>query len=470
MSLTRRVAQNTIVQIVGKIVSTILGVVAIGMMTRMLGQDGFGAYTTIIAFLQFFGILVDFGLTITTMSMIAAPGADERRVLGNLMTFRLITATLFLALAPLTALFFPYSEEIKWGIALNTLSFLAVAVNQVLTGYFQKELRSHIIALAEIAGRIVLIALLTIAFIQNRTLLFIISAVVAGAWTNAIIALLFARSRVYFTFAWDVDIWRKIIHISWPIALSIFFNLIYLKADTIILSLFRTQSEVGLYGAPYRVLETLATFPFLFVGIVFPIFTAAYLAGDHERLQRTFQKTFDALAILALPMIAGTLVLAKPIMILVAGDEFATSGPLLQILIIATGFIFFGTLFGHLIVVAQAQKRMIIGYATTACIALAGYIAFIPLYSYWAAAWMTVIAEGTILLLTAFVALRTLHLSPQFSVFVRAGAASIAMALLLSLLHMHVLILILIGAIFYCIFLFLFRGVSKELLREIIVT
>ncbi|MBI5798862.1 MAG: oligosaccharide flippase family protein [Candidatus Yonathbacteria bacterium] len=304
--------------------------------------------------------------------------------------------------------------------------------------------------------------------IQNRGLLFMIGAIIIGAWTNTLLNFFFAHARVRFVAAWDFDIWRKIIHSSWPIALSIFFNLIYLKADTIILSLFRTQGEVGIYGAPYRVLETLATFPFLFVGLVFPVFTHAYEQGDSEHLRRTFQKTFDALAVLALPMVAGTLVLARPIMVLVAGDEFAASGPLLQILIIAAGFIFFGTLFGHLIVVAHAQKRMILGYAITACIALAGYIVFIPIYSYWGAAWMTVVAEGTILLLTAWMVIRTLALVPRFSIFLRAFGASVCMALALASLNtLHVLLLVPIGTVLYGVFLYLFRGIPNEIIRKI---
>ena len=48
--------------------------------------------------------------------------------------------------------------------------------------------------------------------------------------------------------AFDWQIWKKIIIKMWPIAISIICNVVYLKGDTLLLSIFRSQTEVGLYG------------------------------------------------------------------------------------------------------------------------------------------------------------------------------------------------------------------------------
>ena len=70
MGLARNIAKNTAVHIVGRAISTILALFVVGIMTRALGPDGFGGYSTIIAFLQFLGITVDFGLTLTANRML----------------------------------------------------------------------------------------------------------------------------------------------------------------------------------------------------------------------------------------------------------------------------------------------------------------------------------------------------------------------------------------------------------------
>jgi len=79
MSLTKKVAHNTIVQIIGKIISTVLGLVAIGMLARYLGQEQFGWYITAISFLQFIGIVIDFGLVPVTAQMMSEKDFDKEK-------------------------------------------------------------------------------------------------------------------------------------------------------------------------------------------------------------------------------------------------------------------------------------------------------------------------------------------------------------------------------------------------------
>ena len=62
MSLSQKIASNTLISYAGRIVSTVFALVAIGFITRSLGTDGFGEYTTVFAILSLFVILADLGL------------------------------------------------------------------------------------------------------------------------------------------------------------------------------------------------------------------------------------------------------------------------------------------------------------------------------------------------------------------------------------------------------------------------
>jgi O-antigen/teichoic acid export membrane protein len=61
-SFTRAIGRNTIIQFVGKIGSTMLGLMTVAMIQRYLEPAGFGAYTTAMAYLGFFSVLADLGL------------------------------------------------------------------------------------------------------------------------------------------------------------------------------------------------------------------------------------------------------------------------------------------------------------------------------------------------------------------------------------------------------------------------
>src|SRR3989339_37411 len=116
MSLGKKIAHNTITQMTGKILSTFLGLAAMAMLTRYLGDEKFGWYITTISFLGFLGILIDFGMTPVTAQMLGENKFEKTKLFSNILTFRFFTALIFLSIAPLTAFLFPYPHTVKIAI------------------------------------------------------------------------------------------------------------------------------------------------------------------------------------------------------------------------------------------------------------------------------------------------------------------------------------------------------------------
>ncbi len=468
MSLNKKIAQNTIIHLSGKMISLVLGLVSIAMMTRYLGQTGFGYYITVTAFLQFFGILVDFGLTLTTVQMISGPDVNITKTMNSIISFRLISAIIFLGLAPLVVWFFPYALIIKIGVLICTLSFFCITVIQTLTGVFQQKFKMFELTLGEVVGRLVLVAMVFVSILLNQGILGIFVALTCGSVINLLIVFLF--SRKYIQWKWEVDlvIWKELLSRTWPIALSISFNLLYLRMDTIIMSLTRTQAEVGLYGATYRVIDILTMLPAVFMGMVLPVATKYYLDKNKNELKALLQKSFDALIIFAVPIVLGTLIIAKKIMVFVAGDDFAISGEILKVLILAIGSIFVTSLFGYAVVAINKQKVMMWGYLTAAGLTLVGYLYFIPKFGYWGAAWMTVFSEVFIMVWTAILVYKTIKFFPNLKTFLKTiPAGLIMMGLLYYVQGWHVLLLLLIAGVVYFGILYLLGGIKKQTLEQL---
>ncbi|MDO8505802.1 MAG: flippase [bacterium] len=470
MSLTRAIARNTLIHLIGRGISIIVALAVVAIMTRSLGPNGFGGYSTIIAFLQFFGITVDFGLTLTASRMIAtATRQGSERIISNIMGLRFVSAILFLGIAPVIALLFPYSREVKQGMFLTSLSFLAIILGQTLVPVFQKELKMIYPTIAELIGRMVLLAGVLLASFYHAGLIWFMAAVVFGSVAQYIVTHVTVRKFIRWRFAFDWSMWKSILIISWPIGISILFNLIYLKADTILLSLWRPQAEVGLYGASYRVLDQFTALATMFVNLVLPPMTVAWVAGNRERFTRIYQGAFDVYAVLAFPLTVGALLLGQPLMKLVAGAQFTASGVILGIHMIGMIAIFFSTLFGHIIVILNKQKQMIAGYAATAIVGLLLYFYAIPRYGMIGAAWATVATEILIMVITFFAVYRVTRLTPNATILLKSIVASVIMGIVLYLLsNLPVSILLLIGALVYGIALYAIGGIKKETIREIL--
>lgn len=472
MSFARAVFWNTITQTIGRGISTALGLVVLAVMTRALGPDGFGGFSIIIAFLQFFGIIVDFGLTLTANRMLgeAKEKQEDERLMSNLMTMRFLSALVFLGLAPIiTALFFPYSTAIKQGIVIGTLSFLAIIMTQTLVPVFQKNLRMGRVVVAELVGRLILLVGVGLAAWFRLGMLWFVAVVVAGSLVNYLCLKLLARPFVRLRWSFDFGLWKKIIIVSWPIGISIIFNLVYLKADMIILSVMRPAAEVGFYGAAYRVLDILTGLATMFMGLVLPAMTAAWVAADREKFRRLFQGSFDAMTFIALPIVLFGVLLGRPLMILVAGSEFAMAGDILAILIIAMGAVFFSTLFGHIVVVLNKQKPMIWGYAITAVLSLAAYAILIPRFGIWGAAWGTVFSEALIVIITAVMVIKTSRTAPSLRNFYKALFSILVVGVTVWLIRdINWVLAGVVGAIVYVALLYFTQAVTKEKAKEIL--
>lgn len=469
MNTTRKIAHNTIAQMVGKSISVALGLIAIGMMTRYLGQVRFGWYTTVISFLQFIAILVDFGLIPVTAQMMSEPAFDKQRLLKNLLGFRFTTAVIFLGLAPLIALFFPYPKEIKIAIGFTTISFLGVAMNQILIGFYQTKLKMHIQAIGEVIGRIVLVSGLWLVIATDRGFLPVMGVVTASSVVYTVVLWLRAKEEQPIGFNFDWNIWKAIIIKMWPIAVSIIFNVLYLKGDIILLSWFRGQAEVGIYGAAYRVIDIMSQTAMMIMGLILPLLAHTWSRGMRQDFKKRYQQSFDAMMALAVPMCIGAAILSKKIMLLVAGDEFAQSGNALAILAIAVFGVYLGAVFGHTAVAINKQRQTMWIYISAAIITLTGYIIFIPRFGMFGAAWMTVFSElyvGGMLFLTIRHVTKEQLRGKSFAIVVFSSAVMAAALLLLQ--HLHIALLIPIGIAVYAFFLVSLGGISKRTLQEII--
>jgi O-antigen/teichoic acid export membrane protein len=469
MSTTRKIAHNTGIQLIGKFVSTALGLIAIGMMTRYLGQEQFGWYVTTIAFLQFIAILVDFGLIPVTAQMMGEKKIEETKLLQNLLGYRFVTAVFFLSLAPFIALFFPYPPAVKIAIAFTTINMLAVAMNQIFMGYYQAKLKMHIQAIGEVIGRIVLVSGLALMICMEKGFIPIMIVLSVSSIAYTVVMWWSAIKESKPIFAFDMGVWKKITIKMWPIAISIIFNVMYLKGDTIILSLYHDQVMVGMYGAAYRVIDILAQMAMMIMGLMLPLLAFQWTKNNKEKFYHFYQQSFDIMMLLALPLVVGGILLAKPIMILVAGNEFAGSGPILAVLLLGILGLYIGAIFGHMAVAIDKQKQTMWIYISNAIITVIGYFLFIPKYGMWGAAGMTLFSEFYAGILLFFTIRHYIKLHLNLTTFAKIAFSSIVMgATIFMFSHLHVLLLIPLGGAVYVLFLFGLGAISKETVKEIL--
>lgn len=466
---TKTIASNFTIQLAGKLLGVLVGLAAIAIISRSLGTEGWGNYTTAITFLQLFGVLVDFGLTLTLTVMISQDSEHEESIVGNFLGLRLVSGFFVFFLAPLIVLAFPWAESVKDGVLIGALAYFLMGGASMLIGVFQKHQAMWRAATAELLNRFVLVLVVGLfALTISNVVTMIFASVIANAvWLIAMIR--FAKPFVHIRPQFDFSIWKSIIIKSWPIAVSIIFNLLYLKGDILFLASFRDETEVGLYGMAYRVIDLLTVLPTMFMGLMLPSLVQTWTAGNAVIFRAQVAKMFDLFLTFLIPVLFGIQLVGVPLVELIGGKEFAFSGRILHLLIFAMIGVVFGTLYGHLIVAINKQRVMMWGYAIVALVSIVGYFFFIPTYGVWGATAMTIFSEILIAIITGIVVYRTAKVPMRFTRSSRALVASLFMYVTLVVLPpFPVLLEIVCAAILFFGMMLLLGGIRKQELAELL--
>lgn len=480
MSLTQKVAINTIVQVIGKAVTTAISLVLIAAITRYLGVSGYGEYTTIFAYVSFWAVLADFGFFWILVREISQPQAEINKIFQNIITLRTCLGIVIFSLSFLVAQFIPsYSSVVKLGIGACAAGWFWMTLNSTLIGVFQANLKMYYAVITDVIGRIIILALVLMMIKLNQGLITIIWVYFLGNLINWLGSLYLARSLVRFRLAFDFPLWKKYFYEAVSMGLVLIFGYLYFKTDTVVLSLLKSSQDVGIYGAPYKILEILLLIPGMFLGNVFPIISR-YLTAKDSRLNSAVQKAFDFLSMAAVPVVVGGLVLAYPIIKFVAGQEFvqaSTVGPLwgldinaplvLQILIITVGIYFISQLFTSTVIAMGRQKDLVLPYLFFALVNIGLNLLLIPKFSYLGSALATVITGLLVLLITIRIVKHYQDFIFHYHTLLKSIVAGLLMGLVLFYLSFNLFLSIIVGLGSYTAVLYLLGGINKEMLLAI---
>lgn len=468
-TLARDVGRNTIIQFTGKIIGTGLGLLTAGLLLHYLRPAAYGAYTTAMAYAGFFSVVADLGLYLILVRDLNKPNANPEHIVGNLLALRWVSALGILGAGAILVSFMNFTSMEKVAVLVASASFIAVAGTQLLVGIFQSKLAMKFVTLAELCGRVVLLLATWLVVRANGSLYAVLGAVVAGSLVNFWLVWWSSRRFVRIRLRFDRAYWQQTLRDTLPIAISIVLNLIYFRTDTIILRLYQGAYDVGLYGAAYKILEILNTFPIMFVGLLLPALGAAFAAQQFERFRAVFQKGFDLLLMAIVPMLIGGWWLAEPVLRLFGGAEYAPAAPVLRLLLFAVSALFLGSLSGHVVTIINRQRQMVWSYLTVAIIGLLLYFILIPRLSLFGAAWGTIVTEILTAIVGYVLILRTVHFSLSWRALPAIVFAGSVMWLTLALWPTgNIWVAASIAIVAYFVTLLVTRAVSIATLRQLI--
>lgn len=470
MAIARKIAYNVVFNASAKILSTVLALVGIGFITRYLGKEGFGEYSIVLAFFAFFASIADLGIYTITARNISREGADEEKIVGNAMSLRILSSLFVFLLTPAIVYFLPYSTDVKLGIIIAAASFLFSSTYSVLNGVFQKNIAMDKVAIVELLGKVLQVFIIILAVKKDLGFLVLVSSLLFYMIFNFIFVLTWARKYIAVRLRFDFSYWKEFLKESAPMGISVIVTFLYFKLDTILLSILKDSSQVGIYNAAYKVIENITFFPAMIMGLVLPLISRSIFL-DKKRFEYISNETVKFFLVLIIPLIVGTLFLSDGIIQLIAGSGFSESAGVLRILIFALGFIFFGNFFNSILIAGNLQKKLMIALSFSAVFNISINAFFIPMFSFTGAAITSVLTEGLVVILTFYLTKKHLGYVPSVNNFSKILFSGLIMGIFLFFFaEMNLIMLVLISALVYIMALWGTRAITTDEILSIVAT
>jgi O-antigen/teichoic acid export membrane protein len=407
----------------GRIANVLMALLATAIMTRALGPAGYGLVRTALAYLGLAMLVGGFGLNAIVLRDLARVGADQRRVLGNALSIRLLLTSIALAVGCAATLLLPLDAAARRGILVGALGFLGYSLHLILFCLFQQRLRQGGAVLAEVSGGLVfLLAVALLARTDASPVAFVAAQAAAYLLTFAV-SWTAAQRLLRFRFRLAGAEGRALIGSAVPLAEVAVLTLLYYRSDTVLVALLHSTEAAGLYGVAIKIYDSGIGLVLLFVGLVTPLLARA--AGTSvEDFNRALQQGWDILITGTLGAATMLWSFADEAMRLIAGEAFTAGASSLRVLgallVVASSTV----LFRDAVTSHDLQRRLIPGYLAATVVAFFAYALLIPRYADLGAAVALLLAELVVCGYAMSVNRRVTGFRPSWRVPVRCAVAA----------------------------------------------
>jgi O-antigen/teichoic acid export membrane protein len=432
-----------------------LGIYAI--VGRVLGTDGLGEFSFVLAYVGMFVFLPDLGLNLLLTREIAKQRDAVSEHLGKAIPLISLLAPISYAVFILLSQRFSFEGEVADSIYLAGLYLVLGAFTSLFRGVFYAFERMEYEAVVTVVERVIALIGCVGALVTTQSLLSLIGAYVfarlvallLGGWLY--VTRIGRFPAISFDPAGAVQLTMK----AMPFAVNVLATTVYLRLDLVLLSLWKGDTASGLYKAATSLILPSAVIAASLNSAIFPEMTRSH--GENPgRSGELVEKSMRMLFAIGWPLAIGIYWTSEQIIFLVFGPGFDHAATALRILAIVVPLRFINSTMGSGLTAVNQQGRRSTIILVGALANLVINIILIPRFSFIGASYATVITEVLLTFFLCFSLSTIVKLPRPVGEWFRVFICGLAMAVVTYLLRGRSLVLIVsMSALCYVVTLFI---------------
>lgn len=469
MDSLRRIVNNTVISLIGQVVtwtSTLILTIAYG---RFLGDVKFGELYFAITFALLIGVPIVDGFNRQLTRDVAQEPDKALRYFSNTILIKIVLWFVLYGIILLLAWLLGYNAEVRILVAISGITLLSSSITTTFSSLHYAEGQ----VIYPVVGTVLekgLSALFGFLLLKNGAgVLTMAYVLLGGSLTSGIWQAFWFFKLVGTSFVIDkatiLDLLRKGI----PFLAYGVLGVIYYRLDVVLLSLMTNDAVVGWYGAGYRLFDTMAFLPSLVITtIMYPIFSKLTLTSMTD-LKLAIEKSMNFLLFSVVPT-ATIMIVAAPNIIgfLYHRAEFVHAVPALQWLAPGLIFLYINMVLTTILVSTGQEKKITLMAAVALVFNLGLNLILIPRYQHAGAALATSLTE--LLFIGPFIWFLPQNLLPTGSlgVGIKATIASLIMSLAIwPLLAFNIFLILPVAICVYLITTTLLRTIPRKDLQAL---
>ncbi len=398
-----RYAQNTGWVFFGKFSNLAISFFATLYIARSLGPGNYGELSYALSFIGLFSFISSLGIDSVLYREIIKYPEQKNALLGTAFRIKLIAGSITAVLTIATALFLS-PPDVSFLIIVILSSTFIVHTFSIISYEFGAAVNNKPVSILSFFVTALVNVLKIIVIFFGNGVLYLALIIVAETLFYAL-GYIYIRFRAFgsvFNWTYNHTTAKRLLLDSWPFIFTSAFSVIYTRIDQVLLKNMIDATTVGVYDAAVRLSELWHFFPAVLVGTLFPAIINAKKSAHAQYRQRIVSLIILLLSLSVFVAIAVTF-LAKPIVLLVYGAEFAPAIPILQIYIWAFVPATLGVIAQHYLLAENARVALFLMTLVGMVVNVVGNLVLIPEYGAIGAAVATLISSTSIIMVVILI-------------------------------------------------------------------
>lgn len=361
------------------------------ILIRYFRPEDYAVYTLAWTHIGLLLPILDFG---TTSYGLVNLTFQNKKQASTLFSFRIVLSIITFILTVSLAFIFGYQKDILLPIILTSFIIFANALSGTFLIFVSVAKKSYLVSLVSMIFQIILVISLILGVILTKNLMTIFWLIFIFYNSYSLINFILLKNQIKeLKFIFDFKSWIKIANKSAVYLIISLLAGIYSKIDVLLLNFLKGKTAVGIYSSGYRFLDALMFIVSAYNVSSMPVFSEIVRLKQKRKFLTKIKKDIILVTGIGGFIALGIFIFSPLLMPIILKENYLSAIVPLRIIIFSLPLILLTSIALNSLYSLNKAKWVILLFLFQFLFNSLGNIIFIPLYSYFASAYVSLVGE-----------------------------------------------------------------------------